>query len=344
MLALGTAPASCGRAPTGRAHIGHAGAMDPRLAAVAAAQGGAFTAAQARAHGYQAHEIRRLRERGEWQTLRRGVYAEASLLHQLEAYGRARLQASALLLMLHEPAVLSHETSAAWQFLPMLEPDLERLHVTRADLHASRDEAGVHHHAARLPDDHLVVVDGRTVTAPARTAVDIARERSLRQGVAAVDSALRAGVSPEELRAVLHYCRSWPGARTASRAVSFGDGRAANPGESWSRLVLAGQGVPPDDLQVRIADADELVGVVDFYWRAERTVGEFDGKLKYKVPPGASPEEAGEIVFLEKRREDHVRDLGHEVVRWVWADLLRPEHLAARVRRAHARGQQRRSA
>ncbi len=316
--------------------------MDPRLAALVAAQGGVFTAAQARAHGYQPHEIRRLRERGEWQALRRGVYAEARLLHQLDAYGQARLHASALLLVLHEPAVLSHETSGAWQRLPMLEPDLQRLHVTRADLHASRDEAGVHHHSAQLPDEHLVVIDGRTVTALARTAVDIARKRPLRQGVAAVDSALRAGVPAAELRAVLDSCRLWPGARTASRAVALGDGRAENPGESWSRVVLTQLGLLPDGLQIPLSDADSLIGVTDFLWHAERTVGEFDGKLKYKVPPGAGPDEAGEIVFREKRREDRVRDLGYEVVRWVYADLYHPEQLGARVRRAHARGRQRR--
>jgi hypothetical protein len=38
------------------------------------------------------------------------------------------------------------------------------------------------------------------------------------------------------------------------------------------------------------------------------------------------------VVWLEKRREDRIRRLGHPVERVVWADLDRPGPLGARIR------------
>jgi hypothetical protein len=43
------------------------------------------------------------------------------------------------------------------------------------------------------------------------------------------------------------------------------------------------------------------------------------------------------VVWREKRREDALRDLGWQVVRWTWADLLQPWVLADRLQRAFAR-------
>jgi len=52
---------------------------------------------------------------------------------------------------------------------------------------------------------------------------------------------------------------------------------------------------------------------VDFYWDEQKTVGEFDGKIKYGrlLKPGQRIED---VVFAEKLREDAVRDLGLQVV------------------------------
>ena len=78
------------------------------------------------------------------------------------------------------------------------------------------------------------------------------------------------------------------------------------------------------------------MGSTDFAWQADRLVGEFDGQIKYGrlLPPGQEP---GDAVFAEKRREDAIRDEDWGVIRWVWAELQRPDRLAARVRRARER-------
>jgi hypothetical protein len=58
-------------------------------------------------------------------------------------------------------------------------------------------------------------------------------------------------------------------------------------------------------------------------------VGEFDGKLKYAVPAGAAAQEAGEVVWREKQREDRLRRVGNRMARWVWADAMAPARLGA---------------
>jgi hypothetical protein len=80
-----------------------------------------------------------------------------------------------------------------------------------------------------------------------------------------------------------------------------------------------------------------MVGRTDFCWEVHRTLGEFDGRIKYGrlLRPG---QDASDVVFDEKRREDALRDLGWQVVRWTWDDLGSPSRLAERISRAFARG------
>jgi hypothetical protein len=64
--------------------------------------------------------------------------------------------------------------------------------------------------------------------------------------------------------------------------------------------------------------------------------GEFDGKIKYGrlLKPGLPIEE---VLFEEKRREDVLRDLGWQIVRWLWADIYWPGVIRDRLLRAFAR-------
>ncbi|HEX6874188.1 MAG TPA: type IV toxin-antitoxin system AbiEi family antitoxin domain-containing protein [Nocardioidaceae bacterium] len=317
--------------------------LDPRLAALAERQGGVFSSRQAHDLGVGPDEIQLLRRRRVLVSVRRGVYAYKAVYDGLDPLARHRTGLAALGLVLVEPAVISHESAAVEHGLALLLPDLSEMHVTRSDTAGSRREAGVHHHSAGLPGSHVVEVAGRLMTSLARTGIDVARTSGrLECGVAVLDSVLRAGIDPVELREVMDYCRSWDGARLASRALSMADGRAANPGESWSRVVLVGQGLPPSDLQRPLFDEDGLIGYVDFVLDELQLVGEFDGRWKYDVPEGADPRQAGLVVWQEKRREDRIRGIGYGVVRWGWEDLYYPARLGARVRAAAARQAQRR--
>ncbi len=54
---------------------------------------------------------------------------------------------------------------------------------------------------------------------------------------------------------------------------------------------------------------------MDFLFRDQRTIVEFDGLAKFRTP---------EDLRAEKLGEDRLRSLGFEVVRLTWADLARP--------------------
>lgn len=315
--------------------------LDPRLLALMTAQGGVVTTAQALACGYSLPELQRLRRgrRPVLVSLRRGVYALHAEVSVAGPEALQRIGVAALYARIGPTAVLSHESAAIEHGMAMLDPDLSLLHVTR-ETHGSRHEAGVAHHVAELPEDHVVRRDGAfALTTPARTAFDIARGCDrLECAVAVLDSALRLGVPRSELDAVWMKCRSWPGARSVGRALAMADGRAANPGESWSRVALTQEGVPPLDLQVEVRDEQGLVGYADFGW--DGVLGELDGRVKYGIDAETDPQEAARIVWREKLREDRMR-VHHEVVRWGIADLARPHLLAGRVRAAMARAAER---
>jgi hypothetical protein len=63
-----------------------------------------------------------------------------------------------------------------------------------------------------------------------------------------------------------------------------------------------------------------------------------DGKVKYNRPFG----DPSEVLWEEKLREDGIRDVGWEVVRTTWVELLRePQRFAGRVLAAFARSERR---
>ena len=74
-----------------------------------------------------------------------------------------------------------------------------------------------------------------------------------------------------------------------------------------------------------------LVGRVDFLFRAQRTIVEFDGLLKYG---GAGGRQA---LIDEKRREDALRSLGYQVVRLTWRDLYDPALVRRLIKQAFSR-------
>jgi len=76
------------------------------------------------------------------------------------------------------------------------------------------------------------------------------------------------------------------------------------------------------------------VTVVDFLV-GDCVAVEFDGFVKYgRRRAFATDVTPADIVFAEKVREDHVRELGHEMVRVIWTDFDDLPLLRRRVERA----------
>jgi hypothetical protein len=286
-------------------------------------------------------ELARLLRAGELNRLRRGAYV-GSAQPESEA-ARHRLLIRATVAGLRRPAVVSHQSAAVLHGLPLWDVSLDRVHVTRRPRAWNDTSAVLCCHVAQLRDDEVVEIDGLQVTDAIRTALDLARSLPHEPAVVALDAALHIGaLSHDVLRERLFDIVGTPGSRSATRVIAAADGRSESVGESRSRVILHRWKLGPSALQFEVRSGDGAVlARTDFAWEAERLVGEFDGRIKYGrlLRPG---QDAGDAVFAEKRREDAIRDENWDMVRWVWAELRRPDRLAARIRRARERSRGRR--
>lgn len=290
--------------------------------------------------GLDAHGLRAAYRAGRLNRVRRGVYAAEGDLDPIE---RDRLRISAAKQELDPTAVLSHVSAAVWHGLDVPWGMIDgRVHVTRGSTGGSiRDRLATH--TGRMPDDHWTVVDGMRVTTVARTVVDLARVSSTRDAVALCDHALRQHGGEDlraELERIVHRSGRRRGVNQARWVVGFADARAESGGESACRVVLASLGVPAPELQFEVRTVGGvLIGRTDFAWPQFATVGEFDGKVKYLRLPLAQGEDPGRVVFREKRREDQLRAVDWQVVRWTWKELDDPVAMKRSLVTAFERGQ-----
>jgi hypothetical protein len=303
---------------------------------------GVILTREALAAGLSEEDLRRLVTSRTWHRVRRGAYAQTIDWQRWTPEQRHLAAARAVLRAVDQPAVLSHVSAAVALGLPVWGADLREVHLVRpATRQGARREGGVVHHAASLPDEHWTTAAGLPVTTPTRTVLDVARAVGFESAVVTADAALHTGVTTRQSLLDLHAAMlDWPGSRAAGRAIAFADGRAESPGESRGRVFCHVHGLPEPLLQVDILDeAGRFVGRVDFLFERQRTIAEFDGRVKYRAGDGGNPED---IVWREKQREDALRALGYEVVRFTWSDLDRRGTLVLRrIRTAFERAARR---
>ncbi len=289
-----------------------------------------------RERGLDHRDLLRLQRRGELTRVRRGAYA-ATPAEPLALVDQHRQLIKATAPQLRPGAVISHGSAAALHALPVWPEAVQRVHVTRDRSRGAKRRNLVEVHGAPLGDGALTLIEGLAVTSLSRTVLDLGRTLPFDQAVAAGDRALAQGMDRRRLDEAAGGMDHWRGIRQARRAIAFLDGRSESAGESLSRVRMDADGLPDPEPQVEIYGPDgRLVARVDFCWKEQRTVGEFDGKIKYGrlLKPGQRVED---VVYAEKQREDALRDLGWQVVRWLWADLYRPGVIRDRVLRAFAR-------
>jgi hypothetical protein len=194
---------------------------------------------------------------------------------------------------------------------------------------------GLRVHSSRLPEEFVTTVRGIRVTTLARTAVDLARGRTLPFALVAVDGAYRRMVDEErlgagwelrarsvpatahrtvraELEAALQVTWSWPGTRVVRQAIDHVEPASESPFESWSRgwMLLAGLPDPVVNMTVRGASGRTYVG--DFVWRSHRLIGEADGVGKY----GANEVDVRAHLREERARQTDLESAGWRFVRW----------------------------
>jgi hypothetical protein len=285
------------------------------------------------AAGMSSGEIQRERRCGSLLSIRRGAYVRPEDERLRRDEDRHRLLVLATVRRLAEGSVVSHASAAVMHGLPLWDVALDRVQVTRDASSGGRAGAVVRRHTAPLSPGEITMVGGVVVTTVARTLADVARTVDIERAVVPADSALRRHlVDRAGLDAALARAAGWPGVPGARRALAFADPGSASPGESRSRIAIHRFGLPPPELQWHVVDRGRVIAETDFGWPAFRTVGEFDGKVKYgrNLRPGQEP---GDAVFAEKVREDGVRAADHGVVRWIWDDLDDFAPVADRLRR-----------
>jgi hypothetical protein len=288
------------------------------------------------AEGYNHDDLRRLQQRSELVRVRRGAYTTESSA-DLAIDEQHRRLVLGTVPQLWEGAILSHGSAAVLHGLPVWAEAIKRVHVTRSRQGNGTKRSVVQVHGAPLDPREITMIDGVPVTSLTRTVLDLARTLPMEQAVASGDRALFLGLPIRELETGLITMERWPGVRSARRVIAFLDARSESVGESVSRVRLMEEGLPAPEPQREIIGPDgRLIARVDFCWEEKKTIGEFDGKIKYGrlLKPGQRIED---VIFDEKLREDALRDLGWQIVRWLWRDLYRRGVLRERVLRAFAR-------
>jgi hypothetical protein len=287
------------------------------------------------AAGFSEDELRGLVRTGRLTPVRRGSYVQGALPDDLLA--RHVLQIRAAVAELASDAVVSHVSAAVMHGLRIWSVPLDRVHVTRRRPTGGRCGALVHVHSAALDALEIVMIGGIPVTSLARTVADLGRMLPFELSVVFADSAMfhkrRDRVVQADILDVLDHEPRRPGTKAARRMLDFATALSESVGESRSRVAIAAAGLLPPVLQweVRAAATGRLIGRVDMGWPEQRTVGEFDGLVKYgrTLRPG---QDIAEVLVEEKLREDALRDEDLSVVRWIWKDLTDFGPTAKRLR------------
>jgi hypothetical protein len=270
--------------------------------------------------GFTPTEIEQSQRRGRLTRVRPGAYTAAPD-EALDAADRHRQLIEATIPQLSAEATLSYTSAAVLHGLPVWADDLRTVHLTRPRTGGGgKRRSWVTMHAQPLDPADVTIVDGIAVTSLERTIFDLARTLSYERSVAAGDRALALGMAMDVLAEMLDRGRRWQGINQARRTAAFIDGRAESAGESVSRVRCAQFGLPAPQPQLAVLLPNQTTVYGDLGWPEFMTIGEFDGRVKYEklLRPGESPTD---VVLREKRREDRLRALGWQIVRWVWEDL-----------------------
>jgi hypothetical protein len=263
-----------------------------------------FTTAQAAQRGLSRTALSRAVADGRLRRPFTGVYVRTDVPDSTEL----RARAAALVMSPH--SVLCDRT-AAWihgidvfryaelETIPSLESYVLRGHdpTDRRDCHGGTRDL--------LPEDWTWIA-GVRVTTPRRTAVDLACKLSRREAMAALDVFARVhGITVQEMNRLLLRYRRRRGVIQARELVQLTDPRAESSGESWTRLAIHDDGLPPPEPQWWVVvDGVERYRLDLAYPRAKVLV-EYDGEEFHTSPEDREHDEA---------RRDFLRRCGWYVI------------------------------
>lgn len=154
--------------------------------------------------------------------------------------------------------------------------DVIDLHVLNPEGHQLRNSDGLFVH--RREGAPITEVDGRLVTTPTWTAVEVARSLRRSRALATLDAALRTGTCDTlRLHAAAERQAGRRGIAMVRELIPLARPEAESPMESEARLVMIDGGVPPEVLQHEIVDRSGRTWRVDFAWPDHKVAVEYDG-------------------------------------------------------------------
>jgi very-short-patch-repair endonuclease len=186
------------------------------------------------------------------------------------------------------------------------------------------------HQSCLLPGEHLTVVDGITVTCPARMLFDLAAVLGWQRLERAANSALALKlVTVVDLRRMLTELgkRGRKGTRKFRLLVEKLERARGHPEsglEGDFLILVTDHGLPEPRLQVDKFDDDGFIGRVDAIWDPHLVIAEVDSDWLHTAP---LDEEADAL------RDKRLRALGYEVVRFSEHQVRRRQQYVIRTLR-----------
>lgn len=153
---------------------------------------------------------------------------------------------------------------------------VDDLHVLNPLRHQLRNSDGLVVH--RRDGAPLSEVDGRPVTEPGWTAVEVARGLRRPRALATLDAALRSGTCDRrDLVLAVEKQAGRRGIVNVRDLVPLADAAAESPMESEARLMMVDGGLPRPELQYELVDRSGRLWRLDFAWPSVRLAVEYDG-------------------------------------------------------------------
>ncbi len=167
-------------------------------------------------------------------------------------------------------------------------------------------------------------VANRLATAPAWTAVEIARQLRRPRALATLDAALRAmQCTRSEIESAIKEQRGRRGIVTVRELLPLADGRSESAMETEARLVMIDRGLPRPELQYSIRARDGELWRVDFAWPGALLAAEYES-----IDWHAGRNE----MLRDKIRWGKIQELGWTIIPIIVDDVRRePDRLANRI-------------
>jgi hypothetical protein len=243
------------------------------------------------------------------------------------------LRADAARLLL-PPAVFSHHTAAALRRLPV--PRSTDVHVVLPRSKPGPEVAGIRVHRMECGPDEVENVDGRCLTVPSRTWVDLSAHLGFTDLVILGDATLhRFSLEPDVLSEAAERAGRRHGAKQARGTVQHLERRAESPAETRTRLILVRHGLPRPEAGLDLYDEDWCwTARPDLLYRDPPVVIQYDGESHFKD---------GRARRQDVARDELTRELNYEVVVVTARDLHQEMRLVDRVMAARERAAGRRA-